>query len=185
MNDVIKLRDLIDVSADDVHAAFREQAKDENAVLLAQGQLTGFAAGLAADELNKALDSDVFTLLAHGWTKVQAVRDAAKGSVQSGETKKVTLGLHELTSTHHPVLTIRIAKVALPELKLTLELVARFKSAELAITGGRLCSLAPGEASAVARLKYKNVKLKEQSTPAWKLPGRLDLGDGVPVVAGT
>jgi hypothetical protein len=182
MSDVIKLRDLLDVSADDVHSAFREQAKDENAVLLAQGQLTGFAAGLAADELNKALDSDVFTLLAQGWTKVQAVRDAAKGSLESGETRKVTLGQHELTSTHHPVLTIRIAQVALPELKLTLELVARFKSAELAITGGRIRSLAPGEASAIARLKYKSVKLKEQSTPAWKLPGRLELGDGVPVV---
>jgi hypothetical protein len=178
---MIKLRDLIDVSADEVHAAFREQAKDENAVLLAQGQLTGFAAGLAADELNKALDSDVFTLIAHGWAKVQTVRDAAKGSAESGETKKVTLGVHELTSTSHPILTVRIAQVPLPELKLTLELVARFKSAELAISGGRIRSLAPGEASAIARLKYKSVKLKEQSTPAWKLPGRLDLGDGVPV----
>jgi hypothetical protein len=29
---------------------------------------------------------------------------------------------------------------------------------------------------------YKSVKLKEQSTPAWKLPGRFDLGDGVLVV---
>jgi hypothetical protein len=182
MTDVIKLRDLIDISADDVHKAFSEQAKDENAVLMAQGQLTGFAAGLAADELNKALDADVFTLLAQGWTKVQAVRDAAKGSIQSGETKKVTLGLHELTSTHHPVLAIRIAQLALPELKLTLELVARFKSAELAIADGRIRSLAPGEASAIARLKYKSVKLKEQATPAWRLPGVLTFGDGVPVV---
>lgn len=184
MSDVIKLRDLIDVTADDVHAAFREQAKDEKAVLLAQGQLTGFAAGLAAEKLNDALDSDVIGLIAQGWTKVQAVREAAKASMQSGETKKVTLGLHELTSTHHPVLTIRVAKIALPELKLTLELVARFKSVELAIAGGRIHSLAPGEASAIARLKYKSVKLKEQSTPAWKLPGVLPLGAGVPVVLG-
>jgi hypothetical protein len=80
------------------------------------------------------------------------------------------------------VLTIKVAKVALPELKLTLELVARFKSVELAIAGGRIRSLAPGEASAIARLKYKSVKLKEQSTPAWKLPGLLTLGAGVPVV---
>jgi hypothetical protein len=132
--------------------------------------------------LNKALDSDVFTLLAG--LDQSAGGTTPRGRLQSGATKKVTLGLHELTSTHHPVLTIRIAQVALPELKLTLELVARFKSAELAVSGGRIRSLAPGEASAIARLKYKSVKLKEQSTPAWKLPGRLDLGDGVPVVPG-
>lgn len=176
MSETVCLRDLIEMSEDDVQHAVSEHAAESGA-----GTLAGFAASVGADKLNKELDKDFADRLAVGWTKVQAVREAAKRSLeQPDKAAEVTLGQHDMTATYYPVLTISVAKLPSKDLKFTLELVARFKSVKLSIENGRIRSVEPGEASAIARLKYKSVKLKEKSTPAWKLPGVIRLaGEGV------
>jgi len=178
MSEIVCLRDLIEVSESDVEHAASEFAAESGG-----GGIHGFAAHIGADKLNEALDKDAGDTLALGWTKVRAVRDAAKRSLQHpGETSVVTLGQHELASTHYPVLTVRVAKLPAAEIRFTLELVAQFKSVKLAISDGRIRSVSPGEASAIARLKYKNAELSRKSTPAWKLPGEIRFsGDGIPV----
>lgn len=178
MSDIFCLRDLIEVSESDVEHAATDFAEESGG-----SRIRGFAAHIGADKLNEALDKDVGDSLALGWTRVKAVRDAAKRSMQHpGETSVVTLGQHDLTSTHYPVLTVSVAKLPAAEIRFTLELVAQFKSVKLAISDGRIRSVSPGEASAIARLKYKNVELSKKSTPAWKLPGEIRLrGDGIQV----
>jgi len=178
MSEIVCLRDLIELSEDDVN-----HAVSDHVATAGGGSIAGFVASVGADELNRELDKDVGDVLAIGWTKVQVVREAAKRSLgHPGETSVITLGEHDMTSTHYPVLTISVAKLPVTDLKFTLELVARFKSVKLAIREGRIRSFSPGEASAIARLKYKSVKLKEKSTPAWKLPGEVRLpGEGVVV----
>lgn len=178
MSEIFCLRDLVEVSESDVEHAASDFAADSGG-----HRIHGFAAHIGADKLNEALDKDVSDALALGWSKLKAVRDAAKRSLaHPGETSVVTLGQHELTSTHHPVLTVSVAKLSPAEMRFTLELVAQFKSVKLAISDGRLRSVSPGEASAMARLKYKNVELSKKSTPAWKLPGEIRLsGGGIPV----
>jgi hypothetical protein len=178
MSEIVCLRDLIEVSESDV-----EHAASDVAATAGGGRIHGFAASIGATKLNEALDKDVGDALALGWSKVKAVRDAAKRSLQHpGETSIVTLGQHELTSTHHPVLSIRVAELPAAEIRFTLDLVAQFKSVKLAISDGRIRSVSPGEASAIAKLKYGNVELNKKSTPAWKLPGEIRLsGDGIPV----
>ena len=165
MNNGIKLRAPIDVSSGDVEKALFEQAKDEPAVARAYDHLCGSAAKRAADELNQALDVNVFELLAGGWATVLAVRNAVQLSVlMPGPPAIVRLDQHNITSTSYLVLNINAADSALPELKLTLELVAGVQSATLAARDGRIEVIALGEASVIARLKYKSVLLKEHST---------------------
>ena len=178
MSEIFSLRDLVEVSDSDVEHAASDFAAESGG-----GRIHGFAAHIGADKLNEALDKDVGDVFALGWCKLKAVRDAAKRSLEHpGETSVVTLGQHDLTSTHHPVLTVSVAKLPSAEMRFTLEVVAQFKSVKLAISDGRLRSVSPGEASAIARLKYKNVELTRKSTPAWKLPGQIQLsGDGIPV----
>jgi hypothetical protein len=172
-----KLSDLIEFSQEDIERAINEQAKDESAVAQAATHIAGFAAGIAATQLNTALDIDVLELLGKAWSKVKNVRDAAAKSRDTpGEAVIINLGSHDFTHSCQPVMSVRVGTVPLPELKLTLELVAAFKSVRLSITDGKLVSLAPGEASATVRLKYKSMKLKETSTPTWKLPGSVALG---------
>ncbi|HQR12426.1 MAG TPA: hypothetical protein PLW68_13960 [Casimicrobiaceae bacterium] len=182
MSQPVKLRDLLNLTKADVERALGEQAKDDNAVAGAAGQLGEFAASVGADELNKVLDTDIYELLAHAWATVQSVREGAtKSRSKPGEPIVVKLGTHDVTHTCQPVLTFHVADVALPELKLSIELVARFESVALSIVDAKIRALAPGEVSAIARLKYKGVKLKEQPTPPWKLPGEISLGAGIAI----
>ena len=181
MSESLRLSELIDVTQDDVERALAEQAKDETAVALVQRQLVGYAASLGADELNKVLNAEVIVLLAPSWARVQAVRDAARRSTESNERTVVTLGTHEVTSRQHPVLTLTMAQIPLPELRLTIDLVARFKSVALAIAGTAIRGIAPGEASLTARLRYGDTVLREEARPLWDLPARVPFGDGVPV----
>jgi hypothetical protein len=175
MSDAMKLRDLITVSEENVSDAVKQHGGSGPGV-------QGFVASAAADQLNEALDQDITAVLATGWAKVKDVKAAAARSrAAPGTTEVVTLGKHEQTSTHHPVLSLMVGEQKVAELEFTLELTATFKSVKLAISDGRIRSIAPGEASALARLKYKSLKLKEKSTPEWKLPGEIKLGDGINV----
>ena len=165
MNNGIKLRAPIDLSSDDVEKALLELAKDEPAIARAYDQLRGPAAQLAADRLNQALDINAFDLLASGWAKVPAVRSAVQLSVlMPGPPAIVRLEQHNIASTLYPVLNINAAPSALPELRLTLELIVGVQSATLAVRDGRIELVALGKASVIARLKYKNVLVKEHST---------------------
>lgn len=165
MNNGVKLRTKIEVSGDDVEKALVEHAKDEPSVSRVLEHLRGAAAKHAADELNQALDLNVFEMLAHGWAQVPAVRNAVQlSALMPGPPAIVRLDQHNITSTAFPVLNINVADRALPELRLTLEIIAGAQSATLAVRDGRFELLALGNASAIARLKYKSVLLKEHAT---------------------
>jgi hypothetical protein len=182
MNGRAPLRALIEVTADDVERALAEQAKDETAVALVQPQLAGLAASVGAEELNRALEADAVELMVPAWKQVQAVRDAARRTAGRAERTVVTLGPHDVLARHHPVLVLSMSQIVLPELRLTVELMARFKSLGLAIADAALLSVAPGEASVTARLKYREVLLKEQTYPLWSLPAQLSFSPAVPVL---
>ncbi|MGH6622603.1 MAG: hypothetical protein ACREBN_01460 [Burkholderiaceae bacterium] len=182
MSETMTVGSLIDLTSTDVDTALTELAKDEPDVSHALGHLGSFAASVGAEKLNKALENDVIELLAKAWTKVQAVRDAAVRSRSTpGQSTLVALGAHDFTHTCEPVLTLYVADVGLPELKLTVEFVAHFNGVSLSIVDGVLRAAAPGGASVIARLKYKSVKLKEKSSPEWKLPTEISFGSGIPI----
>ena len=161
----VRLRAKIEVSGDDIERALVEHAKDEPSVSRVLEHLGGSAAKLAADELNQALDLNVFELLAPGWAQVPAVRNAVQlSALMPGPPSIVRLDQHNITSTAYPVLNVNVADRALPELRLTLEIIAGAQSATLAVRNGRFELLALGNASVTARLKYKSVLLKEHAT---------------------
>jgi len=182
MNGAASLRSLIDLTKDDIERAFAEHGRGDLDLAQSIGHLGGFVASVAAQELNKALDVDIYRLLAQAWTKVAAVRDAATRSKASpGQPILVALGGHEFTHSCEPVLTLFVADAPLPELRFTLEVTARFSAVRFSVVDSRLRSFAPGDASAIARLLLKGVKLKEKATPVWKLPVEVTLGTGVPI----
>jgi len=165
MNNSVKLRTRIEVSAEDVERVLVEHAKEEPSVSRVLEHLRGPAGKLAADELNKALDLNIFELLAQGWNQVLAVRNAVQlSALLPAPPAIVRLDQHTINSTSYPVLNINVAGSALPELKLTLEISAGAQSATLAVREGRFELVALGNASVAARLRYKNVLLKEHAT---------------------
>ena len=165
MGNGIRLREPLHVTGDDVERALFEQSMDELAVAHMFDRLRGVASERAAEELNRALEVDIFEVLAEGWSKVPGVRNAIQlSALVKGPPALVNLDWHNIISKSHVVLDSSVAENALPPLNLTLEIVAGIESAALAARDGRVELVALGDASIVARLRYKSVLLKEHAT---------------------
>jgi hypothetical protein len=165
MHNDVRLHAPIEVTGDDVERALFEQSMDELAVARVFERLRGAAAERAAEELNHALEVDIFEVLAQGWARVPAVRTAVQlSTLMEGPPALVNLDRHNVASTSRVVLDCSVAQSALPPLTLTLEIVADVQSATLAAREGRIELVALGEASVIARLKYKSVLVKEHAT---------------------
>jgi hypothetical protein len=161
----VRLRAPIEVTGDDVETALFVQSLDEPAVARVLDRLRGAAAKRAAEELNHALEVDIFEMLAQGWAKVPAVSTAVQlSALVQGPPALVNLDRHNIALKSRVVLDGSVAQSALPPLKLTLEIVADIQSATLAASEGRIELVALGEASVIARLKYKSVLVKEHAT---------------------
>lgn len=164
MLDSIKLVSPIVVSPDDVERAFLEHAKEEPAIASVCGPLR-INADLAADELNLALDIDVFEVFARVWTTVPSVRRAVQlSALTPAPPAIIRLDEHVIRSTSYPVLGVNVGGKSLPDLRLKLELVADIQNATVAACDGQVELVAIGTATVVARLSYKSVLLKELAT---------------------
>jgi len=165
MHNDVRLRAPIEVTGDDVEMALFVQSLDEPAAARVLDRLRGAAAERAAEELNHALDIDIFEMLAQAWARVPAVNTAVQlSALVQGPPALVNLDRHNIASTSRLVLDSSVAQRALPPLTLTLEVVADVQSATLAASEGRIEVVALGEASVIARLKYKGVLVKEHAT---------------------
>jgi hypothetical protein len=162
----VRLLTPIELSGDDIERALFEQSRDESAVARVFERLRGAAAESAADELNRALNVDILDVLAQGWVQVPVMHGAVQlSAVTRGPPVLVKVDVpHSIASTSHLVLETREAGSALPLLELALEFVADVQSAALAARDGRIDLVALGEATVLARLEYKSVRVKEHAT---------------------
>lgn len=161
----LRLRAPFRLTGDDVERAVLAQRADQLAGAREIDRLHGAAAERAADELNRALELDVFDVLAQGWVKVPAVRNAVDLSrLTQGPPALINLQHHKITSMSRLVLDSRVAQNALPPLTLTLEIFAEVECATLSARAGRIEPLALGDVSVIARLKYKDVLVREHAT---------------------
>ena len=161
----VRLHAPIEVNGGDVARALLEQSKEESAVARVLERLRGASAEHAADELNRALDIDILDVLAQGWVQVPAMDRAVQMSALT-RTPPELVGVerHNIASTSHLMLDTRVAGSSLPPLELELEIVVDVQSATLAARNGRIDLVALGEATVLARIKYKSVLVKEHAT---------------------
>jgi len=161
----VRLHAPIEVSGDDVERALFEQSKEESAVARAFGRLRGASAERVADELNRVLDIDILDLLAQGWVQVPAMHRAVQlSALTRGPPELVSVARHNIASTSRIVVDTRAAGSSLLSLDLALEIVVEVQSATLAARNGRIELVALGEATVLARIKYKSVLVKEHAT---------------------
>ena len=181
----VSLRTLFEFSGALVERGAAEKAK-ESPEGAGPPTLLGFVAETAANQLNGALETDVFEMLAGAWLAFKQVRDCADvGSHPPGADTIVTLHDVEIGSTNSPVLHGTLGGLPLPELRFTLVLTAKFKTVQLVVRDARIRTLRPGSGSAVVKLSYGNAKLAERATPEWRLPIEIALGrEGIVIPGG-
>jgi len=161
----VRLHTPIEITGADLERALAEQCKDEPAVARVFERLRGTAAERAAEELNRALDVDVFDLLARAWIQLPAVHRAVQLSALTREPSTlVNVDSHRIASTSRVVLDTSVAANALPPLELTLAIVADVRDVTIAARDGRIDLIALGQTSVLARLEYRTMLVAERST---------------------
>ena len=116
----IRLRAPLQVTGDDVERALFEQSMEELTVARVFDRLRGVASGRAAEELNRALDVDIFEVLTEGWAKVPAVRNAVHlSALVKGPPALVNVDRHDISSNSRIVLDSSVGQSVLPPLRRT------------------------------------------------------------------
>jgi len=171
MSKVTNLRELIEVSGAQLESGINLAERDKPS-----RRLTGFVFSQAAEELNKSFAGvNMQDVLAHGWAKARALWTAANASRGNAKPTVVALGEHDLRYSCTPVLELQAGDATLPEIRLTMELMAHFKGVEMSVADGKLTAIAPGAASVVARLKYGSSTIVEKTTPNARLSSKITL----------
>ena len=180
-NSKVELADLISSGLQTVGERVEEELKAADAAQSA-AVAWSLVKSEAASRLREVLAADALEVVAAAWAKAQELRQYADPArYPPDQSVVVHLGEHKVACRLQPELEVCFNDVPVRTVKFTLDLAARFKSAALTIRGGRIRAVAPGRCSAQAVLKYGGVTLKEEQTPEVSFPGRLDLGEGLPI----
>lgn len=167
----IRLLTPIEVTGADLERALLEQCRSEPAVAHVFERLRGATAERAAEELNRALDVDIFDLLARGWIQLPAVHRAVQlSALTRAPSTLVNVERHRIASTSRVVLDTSVAANALPPLELTLAIVADVREATVTALDGGIDLVALGDTSVLARLDYGGLLVKEHATRVADVP---------------
>lgn len=173
------LRELLPKELDGLEAVIEDGLRKES-----NGNLSTlawrFVRASAAAEVDKALDADVWQVLAEAWAKANELHTHANSPL--GETRVIHLGNHDFKTAVHPELTVDIGTPPYPApLVFTVEIATHIESATLRIRQGRIVALEAGEAWVYAELKYGKARLHKQESPMLKLPGEWTFDPGIQI----
>ena len=159
--DGCRVRDLLPDRFDDLDTVVKQELRGPNGE---PGDPPAVAMKVlgeqAAKAVQDALDCDLFETLAQGWLKAKELREYADPKKHPpGERSTVFLAEHKLKTQLHPVLDVNMAPLWRGKLKLTVELKADFRCANLTILDGRIVEIAAGDCQAVGQLKYGSTNL--------------------------
>ena len=179
MSRVSTLRDLVEISGAQLEAGVSLAERDKPS-----RRLTGFVFSQAAAQINHTFsDVQMQDVFAHGWAKTRALWNAASSSRHAGKPTIVALGEHDVKYTCNPVLQLQAGDERLPEIRLAIELVARFRNVEVSLVDGKIDAISPGAASVVARVKCGSATVVEKTTPNARIASTIKLDPPLEVVA--
>jgi hypothetical protein len=179
MGKEIKVADLLPERIDGFGASAREVLRND-AKIAGQQLAWGYVSSNLQQALRKALDCDLFAVLAEGWAKSPLLQSYAAALTKPAAD--VRLGAHELTRELHPVVAVTIGPCPRIELEFTVQLAASFSGLKLEIADRHITGGVPGEMSASAGLSFKDVTLHEAQSKRLELPSRFRFTDpGIPI----
>lgn len=158
----VTIGQLLAVEADDIRNTLAEHVREHAAEAGLPSGMLGFLAEETAHAVAERLQLDVFELLFKAWAAVDELREYADPAKHPpGESAVVRWGKCSIKAPQAIDVSLSVAGIALPVLRLTIDLAAEFHSLALTIRDGAIRKLAPGPASASVALKYRDTTLIE------------------------
>ena len=133
-------------------------------------------------EAGGLLDVNLLDVFRWAWNKnreLESYRDRAK--YPPHETFRVPLAEHTIKSSHKPHLEIRVDGTKKGQIDFALEIEIALKGMTLEIRDGRIRKIRTGECKARGTFSCEGLKLVERESRALKLPGTIDLDEGMEI----
>ena len=167
-----------DAALTQVYAQMQEQMQDK------AGAAWKMVQGNMDQHLARLLDIDVVRLLVDGWNKARELRKYRDESAYPpDEVIVVALSKHKLESQHEPHLELVVADRPVGRLHFQINLALNIDGAQLTIQGGRIMRIATGKTSGTGTIRCEGVIVGQKEAKLMALPGKIDLGAGVPIPA--
>jgi len=167
-----------DAALTQVYAQMQEQMQDK------AGAAWKMVQGNMDQHLARLLDIDVVRLLVDGWNKARELRKYRDESAYPpDEVIVVELSKHKLESQHKPHLELVVADRPVGRLHFQIDLALNIDGAQLTIQGGRIMRIATGKTSGTGTIRCEGVIVGQKEAKLGALPGKIDLGAGVPIPA--
>ena len=167
-----------DAALTQVYAQMQEQMQDK------AGAAWKMVQGNMDQHLARLLDIDVVRLLVDGWNKARELRKYRDESAYPpDEVIVVALSKHKLESQHKPHLELVVADRPVGRLHFQIDLALNIDGAQLTIQGGRIMRIATGKTSGTGTFRCEGVIVGQKEAKLGALPGKIDLGAGVPIPA--
>ena len=169
---------LPDAALTHVYAQMQEQMQDK------AGAAWKMVQGNLDQHLARLLDIDVVGVLVDGWNKSRELRKYRdEAAYPPDEVIVAELSKHKLESQHKPHLELVVADRPVGRLHFQIDLALVIEAAQLTIQSGRIMRIATGKTSGTGTLRCEGVIVGQKDMKLGALPGRIDLGSGIPIPA--
>jgi hypothetical protein len=127
-------------------------------------------------------DLSIPRLLVGGWTQYDKFRDYCDEKKHPPrEHCVIPLFEHTISSTHRPVVELRIDGVPAGRVNFEVKLSITIESVSVVITNKRFMAAQLGAVEAKGEVKCEGVDILERKLGRFDLPGTLTFGDGYPI----
>jgi hypothetical protein len=153
-----------------------------------KGQVMSAVKGLAwsavEDDIFKGiaetLNTDLLTAVAAAWEKYNVLKDHAAQSTSSGEAAFVELIDHTLSLELHPYVKIEWTGFS-KEIIFDVTMEVTLKGLQLRIENARIMAVQTGACEGKGEISLKGHSLLSVPFKPVELPGRVNLGKGIPI----
>jgi hypothetical protein len=129
-----------------------------------------------------ACDIPLTTVLAEAWKIYKPLREYCDPVRHPpGETTTTELASHTVSSVQHPTVDFLVGEKSVFTLALDASVILELEGAVLTLGDGRFLELATGKSRVAASLSYRGAQLVKREFGAYKLPGKISFGEGIPI----
>jgi hypothetical protein len=132
-----------------------------------------------------ALDIEVSTILGSAWSMLAELRVSLDRERRPPPTEEFLVPLlrHTIASVHKPGVEVLLDEVVIDQITFELEIALTLEAIVLVIRDGSIVAIRSGHCTLSCSLKFADALVLSVQSQEFELPGTLDLGEGISLVA--
>jgi hypothetical protein len=131
--------------------------------------------------ISELLNMDLMDVMVDTWKQYGTLADYAEKSKAAGAVQLVELVDHSMSVELHPFVEIKFGEFS-KKIFFDVSLEITLKALRLKIEEARIKSVETGSCEGMGEIKIKDISLLQLPFKPVELPGKISLGEGIPIV---